>query len=83
MIGKISILTDDYIKVMPAIADEDEVVIKRYAALMLSGFEAVKADKKAISVLREKLIIYAEQAPNAPVHYDAIEYLLYSMDALL
>lgn len=80
---KIANLVDDYIKVMPKITDESDDSVMFDADLMGTDFEKIKNDKKSIEAVREKLITYAEQAPNAPAHYDAIASLLYRMDALL
>lgn len=80
---KIEALLDDYVSVMPVITGKEGDRVKLAAAAMRSDFVQVTFDKKSVAILREQLVTYAEQAPNAPKHIDAISYLLYRMDALL
>ncbi len=80
---KIYALLDDYVSVMPEITGKEDARVKLAAAAMRSDFFRVGFDKKAVAILREQLVLYSEQALNAPKHFDAIAYLLYRMDSLL
>ncbi len=80
---KLAAFLDDYIKVMPIITGKEEGRVNLAATVMLSDFEQIKNDKKSVAIIRDQLVTYAEQAPNAPDHIEAIAYLLYKSDALL
>lgn len=74
---------EDYLACMPAITGKDEERIKRAVAAFLLKFAPIKSDKKSITVLRDQLVVYAEQAPNAGNSLKVIEFLLKKADALL
>lgn len=74
---------EDYLSSMPAITGSDEERVKRAVATFLLKFAPVKSDKKSITVLRDRLVVYAEQAPNAGNYLKVIEFLLKKADALL
>lgn len=74
---------EDYLSSMPAITGSDEERVKRAVATFLLKFAPVKSDKKSIIVLRDRLVVYAEQAPNAGNYLKVIEFLLKKADALL
>lgn len=76
-------LMDDYVIVMPVITGKAVERVNLAAMIMLSDFEQVTHDKKSIAIIRDQLVTYAEQAPNALQHIDAIAYLLYRIDVLL
>lgn len=74
---------EDYLSSMPQITGSDEERVKRAVATFLLKFAPVKSDKKSITVLRDRLVVYAEQAPNAGNYLKVIEFLLKKADALL
>jgi len=74
---------EDYLAVMPAITGKDEERIKRAVAVFVYKFAPIKADKKAIAVLRDQLVVYAEKAENASNYFKVIEFLLKKADALI
>jgi hypothetical protein len=74
---------DDYLASMPALTGKTEDRVKRAAAVFLLKFAPIKSDKKSIAVLRDQLVVYAEQAPQAANYYKVIEFLLKKADALI
>lgn len=74
---------DDYMASMPAITGKEEDRVKRAVAVFILKFAPIKSDKKSISVLRDQLVVYAEQAPNASNYFKVIEFLLKKADALV
>lgn len=74
---------DDYISAMPTITGKEETRIQRAAAVFSLKFAPIKSDKKSIAVLRDQLVVYAEQAPQASNYYKVIEFLLKKADALI
>lgn len=74
---------DDYMASMPAITGKEEERVKRAVAVFILKFAPIKSDKKSIAVLRDQLVVYAEQAPNASNYFKVIEFLLKKADALI
>ncbi len=74
---------EDYISAMPALTGKDEERVKRAVAMFINKFGPIKSDKKSIAVLRDQLVVYAEQAPNAGNSFKVIEFLLKKADALI
>lgn len=74
---------DDYMASMPAITGKEEDRVKRAVAVFILKFAPIKSDKKSIAVLRDQLVVYAEQAPNASNYFKVIEFLLKKADALI
>lgn len=74
---------DDYMASMPSITGKEEERVKRAVAVFILKFAPIKSDKKSIAVLRDQLVVYAEQAPNAGNYYKVIEFLLKKADALI
>lgn len=74
---------EDYISAMPSLTGKEEERVKRAAAVFLLKFAPIKSDKKSIAVLRDQLVVYAEQAPQAGNYYKVIEFLLKKADALI
>lgn len=74
---------DDYMASMPAITGKEEDRVKRAVAVFVLKFAPIKSDKKSIAVLRDQLVVYAEQAPNASNYFKVIEFLLKKADALI
>lgn len=74
---------EDYMASMPAITGKEEDRVKRAVAVFILKFAPIKSDKKSIAVLRDQLVVYAEQAPNASNYFKVIEFLLKKADALI
>ena len=74
---------EDYLSSMPQITGKDEERVKRAVAMFINKFGPIKSDKKSVAVLRDQLVVYAEQAPNASNYYKVIEFLLKKADALI
>lgn len=74
---------EDYVTSMVAITGKDEKRVANAAAAFIDKFAKVKSDKKIIAVLRDNLVVYAEQGPNASQNYKVIDFLLKKADALL
>ncbi len=74
---------EDYLEAMPAITGKDAERIKRAVAVFVYKFAPIKADKKAIAVLRDQLVTYAENAANAGNFFKVIEFLIKKADALI
>ena len=74
---------EDYLSSMPAITNKDEERVKRAVAMFINKFGPIKSDKKSVAVLRDQLVVYAEQAPNASNYFKVIEFLLKKADALI
>lgn len=74
---------EDYLTAMQAITGKDEKRVANAVAAMVEKFVKVKSDKKIVAILRDQLVVYAEQAPNAANFYKVIEFLLKKADALL
>ena len=74
---------EDYLASMPAITGKDEERIKRAVAMFINKFGPIKSDKKSVAVLRDQLVVYAEQAPQASNYFKVVEFLLKKADALI
>lgn len=74
---------EDYMQAMPAITGKDEERVKRALAMLINKFTPIKSDKESIKVVREQLVVYAEQAPSASNNFKVVEFLLKKADALL
>ncbi len=74
---------EDYLASMPAITSKSEDRVKRAVGVLLLKFAPIKSDKKSIAVVRDQLVVYAEQAPNAANYYKVIEFLLKKADAMI
>lgn len=74
---------EDYLASMPQITGKDEERIKRAVAMFINKFGPIKSDKKSVAVLRDQLVVYAEQAPQASNYFKVVEFLLKKADALI
>lgn len=74
---------EDYLSSMPAITNKDEERVKRAVAMFINKFGPIKSDKKSVAVLRDQLVVYAEQAPNASNYFKVVEFLVKKADALI
>lgn len=74
---------EDYLASMPQITGKDAERIKRAVAMFINKFGPIKSDKKSVTVLRDQLVVYAEQAPQASNYFKVVEFLLKKADALI
>lgn len=73
----------DYIAVMPAVINKPKEAVELAAKLFLNKFNAVKTDKKVLTVLNQYLGMYLTASPRAEEFVDCVEALMKKAEALL
>lgn len=65
----------DYVAIMPAVTNKPVEKIALAAKVFLNKFNAVKTDKKVLSLLKGQLALYVTSSPNAENFVDCVDFL--------
>lgn len=73
----------DYLTVMPAIANKSPEAVQNATIVYLKKFAQVKTNKEALNTLKDQLSLYIEHSKNAEQYQDVLDLLVSKLDTYL